>query len=295
MQKKVGVILVNYNGEKYIANCVNSLLNQTYQNIAILLWDNHSSDASVEVVRHKYPQIYLVESKYNYGYAKANNLAVNKMFRIEAELEYILLLNVDTVAEPSLIENLLSKADENTVTTAHIYLDKFGKQIWYAGGELQLDMGRSDHLYLKNCKEAQRVTFVSGCCMLIHRDIIKRFGLFDPAYYMYYEDTDLCMRWYMHNVCMYYIPQARLWHKVGASVGGVRNPVKEYYMVRNRLYFMDKYKRYMRTRKIVIICAMLKDVLLDFSEYRGGMIRATGLGILDFYFKKMGPVRYKLD
>lgn len=295
MKKRVGVILVNYNGEKYIANCINSLLNQTYQNIAIMVWDNHSSDASAEIVRQTYPRIYLVESKHNYGFAKANNLAVKKIFHIEAALEYVLLLNVDTVAEPSLIENLLSKADENTVTTAHIYLDKFGKQIWYAGGELQLDMGGSDHLYLKNCKEAQRVSFVSGCCMLIHRDIIKRFGLFDPAYYMYYEDTDLCMRWYMQGVRMYYIPQARLWHKVGGSIGGVKTPAKEYYMVRNRLYFMNKYKKYMGTRKIKIIFTMLKEVLSDFWEGRSSLIKAAVLGILDFYFKKMGFVRHKLD
>lgn len=295
MKKRVGVILVNYNGEKYIANCINSLLNQTYHNIAILVWDNHSSDASVEIVRQTYPQIHLVENKYNYGFAKANNLAVKKIFHIEVELEYVLLLNVDTVAEPSLIENLLSKADENTVTTAHIYLDKFGKQIWYAGGELQFDIGRSDHLYLRNCTEPQKVNFISGCCMLIHKEIIKRFGLFDPAYYMYFEDTDLCMRWYIQDVDMYYIPQARLWHKVGGSIGGVRSPAKEYYMVRNRLYFMNKYKKYMGTRKILIICAMLKDVLSDFSEYRVGLIKAAGLGILDFYLNKMGSVQYKLD
>ncbi len=294
MQKKVGVILVNYNGEKYIANCVNSLLNQTYHNVAILFWDNHSNDSSLEIIRKTYPQIHLVESKHNYGYAKANNLAVKKIFQMEEDLEYVLLLNVDTVAEPLLIESLLSKADKNTVTTAHIYLDRYGKQIWYAGGELQLDIGNSDHLYLKNCTEVQRVSFVSGCCMLIHKDIIKRYGLFDPAYYMYYEDTDLCMRWYMHGVNMYYVPEARLWHKVGGSIGGVRNPAKEYYMVRNRLYFINKYKRYIKVRKLFILWTMLRDSLLDSSEYSGSLIKAAGLGILDFYLKNMGSMKHKL-
>ena len=149
--KKVGVILVNYNGEVYIRDCIDSLLAQTYKNLEILFWDNHSKDASVETVRKMYPKIHLIESPHNYGFAKANNLAVKRL--LQMGVEYVLLLNVDTVADSCLIEYLLEKADNRTVTTAQIYMDRKGRKIWYAGGELQFNTGKSKHLQLKTKKE----------------------------------------------------------------------------------------------------------------------------------------------
>jgi len=118
---KVGIVLVGYNDEKYIVDCINSLLAQTYQNFEILYWDNASTDSSVEVLQNNFPTIDYVQSENNLGFAKANNLAVKQLLRKGAE--YILFLNVDTVADSQMIEKLVDKADENTVTTARIYMD----------------------------------------------------------------------------------------------------------------------------------------------------------------------------
>ena len=252
MQKRVGVVLVNYNGEPYICDCIDSLLAQTYNNLEILFWDNHSEDTSTEIIKKMYPQVHLVESQNNYGFAKANNLAVKQLLKLG--VEYLLLLNVDTVADPFLVEHLLERADDSTVTTAQISMGRHGENIWYSGGELLFDCGKTKHFSEKNRKEDRPVTFISGCCMMIHRDIIKKCGLFDNNYYMYYEDTDLCMRWYLKGIRMYYIPTARLWHKVGGSIGGVISPLKEYYMTRNRLYFVNKYRRYKKVNVFKVLC-----------------------------------------
>lgn len=294
MLEKVGIVLVNYNGRKYIVDCINSLLNQTYKNITILFWDNHSNDDSAKIVKQMYPQIHLIESKYNYGFAKANNLAVKKIFQLETGLEYVLLLNVDTLADQFLIERLLSKADANTVTTARIYMGRHGTKDWYAGGELRLDIGQSRHLLIRNCTVAKQVSFISGCCMMIHKDIIKKYGLFDSAYYMYCEDTDLCMRWFLNDVRMYYVPQAKLWHKVGGSIGGIKNPIKKYYMVRNNLYFGKKYKDYIKANLLRMLCAVIKEEIKDVWESDYRMVRAAWLGILDFGLKKMGKIKHKI-
>ena len=289
--KKVGVILVNYNGEVYIRDCIDSLLAQTYKNLEILFWDNHSKDASVETVRKMYPKIHLIESPHNYGFAKANNLAVKRL--LQMGVEYVLLLNVDTVADSCLIEYLLEKADNRTLTTAQIYMDRKGRKIWYAGGELQFNTGKSKHLQLKTKKE-EKVSFISGCCMMIHKDIIRKCGLFDEDYYLYYEDTDLCMRWYLHHIKMYYIPKAKLWHKVGGSSGGIRNPLKEYYMVRNRLYFVGKYWRVIRENIFMIVYSFLIDELTCLTEYDRKMKIANILGIIDYLRKKKGMSKHKL-
>ena len=92
---RVGIVLVNYNGELFIVDCVNSLLDQTYKDIEIIIWDNNSQDDSVRIIKQNYPSIRLIENKQNDGFARANNLAVKELLKGDAE--YILLLNVDTV------------------------------------------------------------------------------------------------------------------------------------------------------------------------------------------------------
>lgn len=291
MNEKVGIALINYNGAVYIKDCIDSLLSQTYKNIEILFWDNCSEDDSAKIVKECYPDIHLIESKYNYGFAQANNLAVNILLKKGAE--YVLLLNVDTVADFRLIECLLENADKKTVTTAQIYMDRYGRNIWYGGGKLQLDTGNSIHLQLK-AQNATKVTFISGCCMMIHKDIIRRYGLFDTDYYLYYEDTDLCMRWYLNHINMYYIPNAKLWHKVGGSSGGIKNPLKEYYLIRNRLYFASKYWQVLKGHQLMIISAFLKDEFTYLLEDDWKIKKANCLGIIDYLRKKKGKMNHKL-
>lgn len=291
MQKKVGVVLVNYNGEPYICGCLESLLAQTYQNLEILFWDNHSDDDSVKIIKKMYPQIHLVESQYNYGFAKANNLAAKLLLKLG--VEYLLLLNVDTVADTFLVERLLEKADSRTVTTAQISMGRHGENVWYSGGELLFDNGNARQFSEKYCKENRRVTFISGCCMMIHKDIIKRYGLFDNNYYMYYEDTDLCMRWYLNGIHMYCVPTAKLWHKIGGSSVGIVNPQKEYYKTRNRLYFINKYNRYMKTNTVKVLFEIIKKIVMLPEVYNIKMIRAVCLGISDYVMKKMCKSNYR--
>ncbi len=284
--EKVGVVLINYNGEAYLCDCVESLLAQTYDNLEILVWDNHSNDASKEMIKKKYPQVYLVACKYNYGFAKANNLAVKQL--LKQGVEYLLLLNTDTVADAFLVERLLEKADSNTVTTAQISMGRHGEYIWYAGGELLFDQGNARHFSDRNLKKDREVTFISGCCMMVHKDIIKKYGLFDDNYYMYYEDTDLCMRWHLNGIHMYCISEAKLWHKIGGSSGGIVNPLKEYYMTRNRLYFIHKYRRYIKTDIFKVLCETIGKIMMHSETYDIRMIRAVCLGIADYAMKKMG-------
>jgi len=291
---KVGIVLVGYNDEKYIVDCINSLLAQTYQNFEILYWDNASTDSSVEVLQNNFPTIDYVQSENNLGFAKANNLAVKQLLRKGAE--YILFLNVDTVADSQMIEKLVDKADENTVTTARIYMDAHRRKVWYAGGELLLKEGNARHLQLSNTQDAQEVSFISGCCMMIHRNIIKKYGLFEHKYYLYYEDTDLCMRWFLNGVKMYYVPTAILWHKVGGSLGGGSNPIKEYYMTRNRLYFAKRYQRYSNLKLMPIIFRLLGVKVSDFIKTGNwDMLYAVGLGIRDFLIGRIGKRNVYLE
>lgn len=288
---RVGIVLVNYNGELFIVDCVNSLLNQTYKDIEIIIWDNNSQDDSVRIIKQNYPSIRLIENKQNDGFARANNLAVKELLKGDAE--YILLLNVDTVSDRFLIENLLEKADENTVTTGQISMDRENRLIWYGGGELQFDKGKSIHINMQ-VKNEKKVSFICGCCMMIHREIIKKYGLFDSKYYLYYEDTDLCMRWYLQGVEMYYIPKAKLWHKVGGSLGGGTNPIGEYYRMRNRLLYTQKFKKYVRVNRTELSVSVWKALEMELLKGEFQILKAQLWGIVDYCLKRTGKLEHKI-
>lgn len=288
---KVGIALVNYNGEQYIVDCIESLLAQTYKNIEIIFWDNNSEDNSVKIIQEKFPEIKIIKSKDNCGFAKANNIVVKKL--LASGVEYILLLNVDTVSDCLLIDALIEEADSKTVATGRISKDQNDKIVWYGGGELQLEMGKSVHIN-RGARTARQVSFISGCCMMIHRDIVLKYGLFNLAYYLYFEDTDLCTRWYLNGIEMFYTPKAKLWHKVGGSLGSENNPVKVYYMTRNRLFYIQRYKKEIKVKKMLVLKQILKDIEWHCVKGEWKMVKAISLGVIDYYMKKMGKLNHKI-
>src|SRR5450756_2587238 len=102
----VFVIVVNYNGIKYLKPCLSSLEQQTYPNYKIIVFDNASTDNSAEFIRQNFPKIKLIQAKRNLGFAEGNNLAIK--FALDQEAEYVFLVNNDTDAEKDLIEKLIS-------------------------------------------------------------------------------------------------------------------------------------------------------------------------------------------
>lgn len=283
---KIGIALVGYNDGKYIEECINSLKSQTVQDFEIIYWDNASKDDSLEILQNYFPEIEVIKSNENVGFAKANNELIYNF--LERGVEYILLLNVDTYSEENLLEWLLKYADCNTLTTVRITFDREHQKRWYAGGELLLRSGGARHLSLE-VDSPQEVSFISGCCVLIHRSIIERYGYFDDQYYLYYEDTDWMMNAYINGVKMIYIPEPLLTHVVGGSGNGIVYPRKEYYITRNRLLFVKKYQKYIQTKTKTIIWEMIKDCITNKKKTKQLRI-AKLMGIIDYCRKSRGKI-----
>ena len=98
----VTVTIVNWNGKEYIATCLNSVYSQTYKNIECIVVDNYSIDDSVEIIKNLYHQVRLIQNPSNYGFSRAHNQAIK-----EAQGEYVLILNFDTVLEKDFIEKII--------------------------------------------------------------------------------------------------------------------------------------------------------------------------------------------
>lgn len=259
---KVAVVLVNYNDELYLERCLNSLYKQSYKDYTICIVDNGSKDRSLEKVAEKHPDIKAFFLGKNLGWGAGSNIGIKKA--IENGSEYILLLNTDTEVEPDMLELLVQYAEPSIVTTPRMYMDISHKESsgWYSGGIINYDTAEVNQVVYKwdkSDKVSKKVSFVTGCCMLIHRDVFSKVKLFDEEYFLYYEDVDFSIRLLENNIEMLYIPKAGLWHKVGGSSGseGI-SYISEYYTVRNQLFLVKKYKKYFKKDVIDVLSDILQ-------------------------------------
>ena len=289
--KKVSIVLVNYNGKKFIKNCIESIKEQTYNNISFVIVDNGSLDDSVEYLKTSYPAIPVIACKQNLGFAKGNNIGIS--YALEAGAEYILLLNVDTVIDKHLVEYLIKDADSQTVVIPKIYMDKRMMKIWYAGGEIDYINGRSFHYGNKDNGDKKEVSFACGCCALIHRNIFLKIGMFDERYYLYYEDTDFSARLKRNNIKIKYVEEAKMWHKIGGSGGQKGELVKSYYMIRNRLYFINKFQDDIQIKTYQAVWEIFREQILQEKDRERR--KYLWWGIIDFYKRNMYKLEHNVD
>lgn len=234
--KKIGIILVNYNGLKDTEDCLNSIKKSDYSNYIVIIIDNASTEDSS--VLGMYDNIIYKKMKKNVGFGIANNIGAD--IAIENNCDLILCLNNDTVIQKDTLRLLAINTDDRTITTGAIYYYSEPNVLWYGGGEISKYKGNFRH---KNYMDSREVSFISGCCVMLTKKCYKDIGLFDPAYFMYYEDSDFSLKAILHGYNLKYVYEARIYHKVGRSISKVTG-LKDYYLTRNRLYVLHKYKTY---------------------------------------------------
>ena len=243
---KIGIVTVTYNSGKVIEDFMSSLLVQTHENFIAYIIDNASVDDTLsKVSRHNDSRIVVIANPDNRGIASGNNQGIKQAILIGCD--QILLINNDTVFEPQLIEKLIKSLVENQcdLVVPKIYYYDRPDLIWCAGGYFnprrayggyhwgidEVDHGQWD--------TPQRIDYSPTCCMLIKRQVFDTAGYMDEKYFVYYDDTDFCFRVMQAGLKMFYIPNARLEHKV-SSLTGSESTFTLRYMARNRAYFIKK-------------------------------------------------------
>ena len=246
--KNIAIILVNYNGLKDTVECVESLKRlKDLDETEIIIVDNGSNENEGAELKKLYPDITVIISKENLGFAGGNNLAID--YAIRKRFPYILLLNNDTVVDESLLENLICEQDGMSIIVPKMlyYFNK--KTIWYGGGEINRKTGNAIHYHINEIDQEEVSTvvecsFATGCCMLIPCSVINKIGKFNDTYFMYCEDTEFCLRAVNNGIKIRYVPSAKLWHKVSQSTGGDESAFSIYYMTRNRIRYIKDYARF---------------------------------------------------
>lgn len=265
MSPKVAIILVNYNGYEDTVECVNSLLNISYQNITIYIVDNGSNESgSIKADSFLRKKTRIIQSMENVGFSGGNNLAIREILKVE--FDYILFLNNDTIVEPNFLTELINGAENDNdvgILGGKIYFYHDRTRVWAAGGEYNRKTGLTIQYGGADREEINRekyVTFTTGCLMLIPCDVIRKVGLLDESFFLYSEDSDYCQRVIDAGYRIKYIPSAKIYHKVSSAIGD-SSYLQQRYMMRNDLYMIKKYSKNRYKAYICVFYKTLKDLI----------------------------------
>ena len=234
--KIVSVVILNYNGRRYLENCLTSLNKTTYRNYDVILVDNASQDDSVNFVKKNFPYVKVIENPGNLGFAKGYNVCLKKI-----KTEYVVLLGNDTTVDPKWLEELIRIADSDPqigICGGKILMLDNPRIINSAGGECDISGFAPDRGIYEidrgQYEKIEEVFHVCGADMCVRREILDDIGFFDPQFFMYAEDTDLCWRARICGYKVVYVPRSIIYHKFG-GIGGKANPKRRYLSSRNML------------------------------------------------------------
>lgn len=230
------IIVVNFNGRHFLADCLTALELQTLprHRYEILLIDNASADDSAEFVRTKHPGVRVIDAGGNLGFTGANNLG----FRL-ARGRHVVLLNNDTRPEPGWLAGLVAAVDGERiggVTSCVLFRDEPGLinstgLVPYRDGRAgDRDLRRPDTAATRHPGE---VFGGCGASLLLTRALLDDVGGFDPALFMYYEDLDLAWRARLRGWRFVYAPESVVYH-VGGGTTGQESPLLTRQVERNR-------------------------------------------------------------
>ena len=239
MPPLVSVVVVNFNGKKFLDDCLSSLARQTFRDFETILVDNGSSDGSADYIRERYPSVMLVETGKNLGFAGGTNAGIRA-----AQGEFVFTLNNDTVADPCMLEEIVKPMQaeptvgmcgtkmvlpDGRINSTAICLSRSGAA-WDRG------MGEADHGQFDTAEE----TF--GPCAgaaLYRRSMLDDIGLFDEDFFLFMEDVDLAFRGRLAGWKCRYVPTARAVHVHGGTAG-FRSDLSVYYGNRNLVWYVVK-------------------------------------------------------
>ena len=252
MGPRVSVVIVNYNGLRFLETCLKSLLDSTYKDFEIILVDGDSKDGSVEYLEKKFskePRLKIVPLRRNYGPSMSRNIGYKYT---NPSSEFILFLDNDTEIEDDCLEKIVEKMKNDASIGAaqpKIRIMSDRKKIYAAGGIVDY-YGRTWHLGSDEYDHGQydsasETFYAQGAAIIVRRSIIEKIGLFDPAYFIYYDETDLCWRIWLAGYKVSVIPEVVVYH-YGGGVRRPKDPRQEYFMFFHlrKNHLMTMFKNY---------------------------------------------------
>jgi GT2 family glycosyltransferase len=258
---KVAIVILNWNGVKYLQQFLPSVLASTYPNLDVVLGDNASTDNSVAYVKSLYPNIRIIQNNENYGFTGGYNRVL-----AQVEADYYILLNSDIEVEPNWIEPVIALMETDAqIAAAAPKIRSYAQKQYFehagaAGGfvdslgymfcrgrmfyEIEEDKGQYD--------QSGEVFWASGAALFIKKKYWDEAGGFDERFFAHMEEIDLCWRLKNMGYKIMYCAQSTVYH-VGGGTLNTENPFKTYLNFRNNLLLLKKNLPFGRATFVIFI------------------------------------------
>jgi GT2 family glycosyltransferase len=211
--------------------------------------DNDSTDGSDLVVAARLPQVELIRTGANLGFAAGNNVGIRRA--VERGADWVLLLNNDAVAEPGLAEALeraVTRRPDAGLLACKILVED-GSAVQYAGASFNAELGYSGRVRTTGSDELRDVGRADGAALAVSRAAIDRAGLLDETLFMYVEDVEWSLRVRRAGFAVVFVPDARVRHKGSAASGGRSSTTSFYYDTRNTIVVSERHAPLPRGRR----------------------------------------------
>lgn len=271
------ILVLNYNGKEYVKKCFSSLREIDYpkNRYEVIMIDNKSADNSVNIVKRIFPWVKVLQLDENYGFGEGFNKGIEM-----AKGEYIIILNNDTHVEKDWLKELVKVA--NTKKKIGICGSKISDEKLGDVGE-----GHINLLGVPSQKDNTDVTecfWISDCSMLIKREVIDKMGrLYDPSFFMYFEEIDVCWRAMLLGYSVYYVPSSVV-HHVGSASSSSSGNIMKYYHYRNKIWTFKKNSRFPLDKLFMI--PIFITTFLTMLQYKASGKWKYGISVLKYIFSK---------
>jgi len=291
----ISVVIPNYNGKHFLKICIESLLNQSYKDIEIIMVDNNSSDGSREFINKFYPSVKVLSLDYNSGFSPAVNFGIEA-----AKGEFVFLLNNDTELERDCIKRLFdfSKGKENLFSVGakmiqynnRNYIDDAGDEYNLFGWAFK----RGFNQLVTSNKDDRRVFSCCAGAALYKTDILRKIGGFDNAFFAYLEDVDIGYRANCYGYKNYYCSSAVVYHIISGTSGNKKSEFKTMLSARNNIYLIYKnmpFAQLMLNLPTILIGILVKSIF--FIKHGFGKVYLIESFKAIKNFKKMKKTRFE--
>ena len=297
-QPKVSVIILHLNDVDGLLECLTSLGRISYANFDIFVVHNGPENAELEKRLSPFSGRLseIIHNGKNLGFAGGNNIGIKRALRKGAE--YVFLLNDDTVVGEDFLDILIEAAQKNPLSAMMgpevRYFDK-RERISFSGAVFdplgyQFTFPRSGELAKSSAVPVLTESdYITGCALLVKKAVIEKIGLLDERFFLYWEDTDWCLRAKKAGFLNFVAPAAKIWDKVSASSGGNDSPLNAYHKTRGQLLFAGSHVPGIRIKLIAGFARDIAWLLFKSSEpERKKKALAYLAAMVDYFLGKTG-------
>ena len=289
MNIEVSIITINYNGLEDTCALIETI--PFNENMEVIVVDNASKNQEADTLAQRYPQVKVIKSERNLGFAGGNNLGIRA-----AQGKYLFLINNDTVFKDFNIQALIDRIESSPdigIVCPKIRFAWDNNPIQFAGysklstitvRNYAIGFNEEDH---DQYNIAHHTPYAHGAAMLIKKDVIEKIGLMPDCYFLYYEELDWSMMFTRAGYQIWYEPACTIYHKESQSTGQ-NSPLRTYYLTRNRLLLVQRnpqeFNKALAYIYLIGIVA-LRDILKYTFIGRYDLLKATLQALWHFIIK----------